>query len=198
MPDEGYDLKRAKFPDLLVEMNLLEAGAEVGVFEGWHAKLILDRWPGKLYAVDPHHNPDVHPGEPYNQEHVNDLTRPPHEIRPKSRWDRIRQNCVNALAPYGSRCEFWPVDSVTGAQATEDGSLDWVYIDGRHDYEGVLEDIQVWLPKAHQGGVLAGHDYLHHESIKSWPGVTQAVDECFGDKVKTLDTGLITTWYVLL
>ncbi len=51
-------------------------------------------------------------------------------------------------------------------------NLDFVYIDGNHDYEAAKEDILCWYPKVRIGGVLAGHDYLDKYS-----GVIQAVDE---------------------
>ena len=55
----------------------------------------------------------------------------------------------------------------------ENESLDLVFIDGDHSYEGCKADIEAWLPKLRSGGVLAGHDYGH----KRFPGVKQAVDE---------------------
>lgn len=56
-----------------------------------------------------------------------------------------------------------------------DKSVDLVYIDGDHSYEAVNKDIELYLPKIKQGGILAGHDYS-----KSWPGVVKAVDERLG------------------
>jgi hypothetical protein len=38
-------------------------------------------------------------------------------------------------------------------------SLDFQYIDARHDYEGVLEDLRAWWPKLCPGGLMAGHYY---------------------------------------
>jgi predicted O-methyltransferase YrrM len=55
-------------------------------------------------------------------------------------------------------------------------SLDLVFIDAAHDYNSVLQDIKAWLPKVKQGGIIAGHDYND-----TWPGVKQAVQECFQD-----------------
>jgi predicted O-methyltransferase YrrM len=51
-----------------------------------------------------------------------------------------------------------------------DESLDFVFIDGSHDYESVCKDIDAWLPKVKPFGILAGHDYRHYE------GVRRAVD----------------------
>lgn len=56
-----------------------------------------------------------------------------------------------------------------------DNSVDFVYIDADHSYEGVLEDITNYLPKIKKGGIIGGHDYA------GWyPGVIQAVDELLG------------------
>jgi len=39
------------------------------------------------------------------------------------------------------------------------GSIDVVYIDGDHTYDGVTKDINMWLPKVAKGGYICGHDY---------------------------------------
>ena len=42
----------------------------------------------------------------------------------------------------------------------EDNSLDFVLIDASHEYKDVKNDINYWLPKIKQGGILAGDDFL--------------------------------------
>jgi len=63
-----------------------------------------------------------------------------------------------------------------------DASLDFVYIDALHTYEGCLDDILHWFPKVRSGGFIGGHDYeipeLH--ALDTFPGVEKAVRECFG------------------
>jgi hypothetical protein len=51
---------------------------------------------------------------------------------------------------------------------------DLVFIDARHDYDSVLEDIRLWWPKVRTGGMLCGHDFNH-----KWPGVERAVADSF-------------------
>jgi predicted O-methyltransferase YrrM len=47
-------------------------------------------------------------------------------------------------------------------------SIDFIYIDGNHQYSSVKEDISIWIPKIKDGGFLSGHDY-------DWPSVKKAV-----------------------
>lgn len=43
---------------------------------------------------------------------------------------------------------------------TLDMRFDFIYVDARHDYQGVTQDLQDWFPKLKDGGIIAGHDYL--------------------------------------
>lgn len=68
-------------------------------------------------------------------------------------------------------------------------SLDFVYLDGDHDYPGVKKNILDWMPKIKKEGFIGGHDYL-----LPW-GVVQAVDEVFGKPDKTFED---SSWLVNL
>lgn len=70
------------------------------------------------------------------------------------------------------------MDSVEAATLVEDESLDFVFIDADHSYEGCKRDIEAWSPKVRKGGMISGHDY---HQVK-WPGVVQAVNEAFDKK----------------
>lgn len=59
------------------------------------------------------------------------------------------------------------------AQQFEDGSLDFVFIDGSHDYTNVFADIKAWLPKVKKDGFIGGHDY---DTVLEL-GVVKAVNE---------------------
>lgn len=72
-------------------------------------------------------------------------------------------------------CVFHPVQSTEAAARFQDKSLDFVWIDGNHEYDAVKADISAWLPKIKPGGVLAGHDYF--KSGKASNQVIEAVDE---------------------
>lgn len=52
-----------------------------------------------------------------------------------------------------------------------DKPIDLLFIDGGHSYQAVREDLEAWLPKVKDGGIVASHDYR-------WTaGVRQAVRE---------------------
>lgn len=57
----------------------------------------------------------------------------------------------------------------------EDGYFDWIYIDGDHRYEFVIQDLQLYYPKVKPGGYLIGDDYGN----EGWwdNGVQKAVDK---------------------
>jgi hypothetical protein len=68
----------------------------------------------------------------------------------------------------------------TRARDVADSSLDFVYIDARHDRASVLEDLAAWYPKVRAGGIIAGHDYVDGTFPSGVFGVKSAVDEFFG------------------
>lgn len=81
-------------------------------------------------------------------------------------------------------------DSVEAAKAFTDHSVDFVFIDADHTYEGVRRDIAAWRSKVKDTGILAGHDY----SLSMFPGVVQAVEEAFGDRQRMLDGVVWSVW----
>lgn len=83
--------------------------------------------------------------------------------------ESIYQEARDRLQPFGDRSRLWREDSISAASKIPDGSLDFVYLDARHDYRSVQEDIQAWAPKVRPGGILAGHDYVDASEMDgSW------------------------------
>ena len=48
--------------------------------------------------------------------------------------------------------------------------VDMVFIDGSHDYQSVVRDVNQWLPRISRGGIICGHDFG-----MQCPGVIRAV-----------------------
>ena len=44
-----------------------------------------------------------------------------------------------------------------------DDFFDYVYVDARHDYKGVTQDLDAWWPKLKAGGIFSGHEYVTND-----------------------------------
>jgi len=156
---------RAQLPALLNERGLLGTGVEVGVRLGKFSELILREWEGRLLiSIDPWQ-------EATEAEYADraNLEQDSHD------WYHAATQ--KRLAQFGERSQVWRMTSDEGAARVEPASADFVYIDARHDYESVREDLALWHPKLRPGGILAGHDYLDGEIPAGSFGVKSAVDE---------------------
>ena len=129
---------RQVMAETLAELNF-KAGAEIGVAQGHHARELCKRNPGlKLYCVDIW---QPYPG--YNEY--------------QDRIVRYHREAQVRLAPFD--CRFIQKFSMDAVDDFKDGSLDFVYIDGAHDFKNVAMDICEWSKKVRIGGIVFGHDY---------------------------------------
>lgn len=120
---------------------------EIGTWDGGFTEAILSK-PNvlKVYCVDPykHFINNEYP------DGMNELTQ--------QEFDKKYNNTKNKLSIYGERVEFIRQTSLDASKMFEDNTLDFVYIDGNHDYKYVLQDLTVWYPKLKSGGFLCGDD----------------------------------------
>lgn len=122
-------------------------GVEVGVFAGYFSEVLCKAMPGlDLICVD---------------------------IWGFGKYKKAEQECLERLRPYN--VSIIKKYSVEAAKDVPDGSLDFVYIDGAHDYDNVKADIQAWAPKVRVGGIVALDDFYDFPSGKG--GVMQAATE---------------------
>jgi predicted O-methyltransferase YrrM len=114
-------------------------GAEIGVADGKHAEILCKNIPElKLYCVD------IWESYPDYIEYV-------------ERIDRYYRMALRRLQPYN--CVFVKKFSMDAIKDFEPESLDFVYIDGAHDFKNVAMDICEWSKKVKVGGIIYGHDY---------------------------------------
>ena len=66
--------------------------------------------------------------------------------------------------------------STQAAAEFDDDSIDFVYLDGDHQYQAIKQDIAAWYGKVRSGGILAGHDYVKGSLVEEF-GVIPAVNE---------------------
>ena len=74
---------------------------------------------------------------------------------PQDEMDSIYNAVANTFSSDG-RVKIIRKLSDDAASDIEDGSLDWIYVDGNHSYEFVKSDLENWWPKLKSGGALCG------------------------------------------
>jgi len=80
------------------------------------------------------------------------------------------------------------------AQRFENLSVDFVFVDADHSYEGCKADIDAYWPKIKHGGWLSGHDYDRPNRPKF--GVKRAADAFAAAVGSKVETGRNTTWFI--
>jgi len=144
-------------PDLPIELNYnrsqwgklfnelgFTSGAEIGVYGGEYSENLCRDNPGvKHYGIDPW------------------LAYPEYVSH------RIQQGLCSAEEEARERlkkynCELIKEFSMDAVKRFKDNSLDYVYIDGNHDFQNATNDIVEWEKKVRPGGIVAGHDYDKH------------------------------------
>ena len=197
---------RSKLGYFLNRSGLINKGVEVGAFKGYLSKSLLEKWEGKLYMVDVWRQ--------LSNEEYDDISNH------KNHQDAY-SDTMNNISGFEDRAFMLRMKSIYAVDLFEDESLDFVYIDANHSYEGVKEDIRIWYPKVKKGGLLLGHDYLpdylYGEGVKDIPlylfndekpeestyagmfGVNPAVDEFVTNNNYELHKTdeFLGTWYII-
>jgi predicted O-methyltransferase YrrM len=133
-------------------------GVEVGVQNGLFSESILNRWKTcKNYLLV-----DLWAKQSNYADSANTQN---HELAFKTTKRRLQRfSSVRICRNFSTTC----------ASQIENESVDFVYLDARHDYLGVFEDINVYWPKLRRGGIFAGHDFIVASEHDKWQ--TRAAD----------------------
>ena len=137
IPNIGRDLLAGLFNELGFTV-----GVEIGVQQGEYAEVLCKAIPGlKLYGVDP--------WKTY---------RGYREYVTQAKLDGFIAEACDRLTTY----DWQPIRrfSMAAAEDFDANSIDFVYIDGNHDLQNVINDIAEWSKKVRPGGIISGHDYI--------------------------------------
>jgi hypothetical protein len=138
-PIQIENINRQIMAETLAELGYT-IGAEIGVAQGYHAEMLCKANPNlKLYGIDAWQG---YPGYL--------------DFR-GSRLAQFYEEAKERLAPY--RCELVRKFSMDAVKDWADSTLDFVYIDGAHDFKNVALDICEWSKKVRPGGIVYGHDF---------------------------------------
>lgn len=148
-------------------------GAEIGVEQGKFSEEICKANPGvRLTCVDPWRAYDRY------KDHVS-----------QGKLDQFYVEACARLAPY--ECTIIRESSMVAVSRFLPTSLDFVFIDGNHEYQHVVNDICEWARIVRPGGMVAGHDYRREHNDHPIPfHVIQAINSY-------TDAYDIKPWFVL-
>lgn len=170
--------------DIMRRYNILDAfGVEIGVQRAYFSsKLLSSGVFKKLFLVDLWEDHEGY-DEKFHDHSSNYL------------------ECVKVMSQFPEdKYEVMKMESTKASEVFPVGSLDFVYLDANHSYEGVKNDIAAWYPKLKKGGILCGDDYHLYPTFQFSPdiefGVTKAVDEFAIKHKRNISTDLFADWCV--
>lgn len=191
LPDIAKDLARSMTPaqvraaEILNRVPVGAKGAEIGVFAGEMSRALLGSDHGiSLVMVDSWEGA----GASY-QGDSGDW----HAGLAQAAQDGFFAQAQRRARFAGTRATILRMRSGEALSRIADRSLDFVFIDADHSYEGCKADIRGWAKKVKPGGWLGGHDYKNTD----FPGfgVTQAVDEFASRAGLSLELGENFCWF---
>ena len=135
------------------------------------------------------------------------------EERHRSNLNETKKN----TAKWKDRVFEHEMTTMQAVDLFQNESLDFIYIDARHDYKAVWDDLEAWFPKLRKGGLFSGHDYVdadYYHLVKqgqNWSvsadgtnngkkAVASAVNEFaveIGVRVQTTKSLWFDSWYFL-
>ena len=149
---------------------------EIGTHKGYNAKSILKELNVmKLYLIDPYKEySDYIKSEPTADQQL---------------LSTVEQIARKKMKKFGRKVTWLKEYSDDAVDDVVD-NIDFVYIDGNHEYEYVIKDMENYYKELNVGGILAGHD------ITSFPGVSKALFK-FCNKYKLEPHITRTDWWVV-
>eukprot|EP00747_Dinoflagellata_sp_TGD_P023441 gnl/TRDRNA2_/TRDRNA2_129810_c0_seq1.p1 gnl/TRDRNA2_/TRDRNA2_129810_c0~~gnl/TRDRNA2_/TRDRNA2_129810_c0_seq1.p1 ORF type:complete len:449 (+),score=50.60 gnl/TRDRNA2_/TRDRNA2_129810_c0_seq1:36-1349(+) len=146
--DLGAELMRQGLHGIGVEVGAQDGTYTRSLLEGWrHANLFvqIDRW--------------VHSGA----EGYKDFANSNHALQMQHMFQACRIGRAVVRQGWAGAVVQCRGDRLECARHFVDNSLDFVYLDARHDRGSVLQELQAYWPKLRPGGVMAGHDYTEQD-----------------------------------
>jgi predicted O-methyltransferase YrrM len=144
-------------------------GVELGVLRGKTSCQLLESLPKlTLYMVDR--------WKTYSREERKPVKKNKIPNAKQKYFDKAYKKTLKVVKPFGDRAIILKTDTVKAVEMIS-GKVDFVFVDARHDYKGIKQDVEAWLPKVKKGGWIIGHDYGNPKH----PDVKKYVDEKFPD-----------------
>jgi len=162
----------------LIQKNKYTSIVEVGVYQGTLAKYLLNECKlTSYYMVDPwvvYPEPEGTIGKIESQEE----------------WEKTFRKVLKIVKKHEEVAKVLRMTSKEASKKFKPLSIDLVFVDARHVFDYVVEDIRLWWPIVKVGGVLSGHDFKQKQ-------VKEAVHFVFEkENIKSINTKCGGVWIV--
>ena len=125
--------------------------AEIGVFKGRNSEEMMKLLNiNKLYLIDPYTG---------DGDNVKNYMNSPD-------WNSVEKKARKRMFKFGNKVIFikkFSDDAINDIP----NKMDYIYIDGCHDYKNVKSDIENYFKKVRYEGILAGHDINIPDVLKA-------------------------------
>ena len=135
-----------------------ESIVEIGVLSGATTRLLLERSTCTVFGIDP-----IVP-DSMDENLIGDINRIAELEKNYIRFIFIKDYSHNVVKTWTH-------------------GIDYIFIDGDHNYKAVKRDFEDWFPHVNQGGVISFHDSAcNRGGPKYWPGPSKFVDGILEDR----------------
>ncbi|MBU2612621.1 MAG: class I SAM-dependent methyltransferase [Nanoarchaeota archaeon] len=146
--------------------------AEIGTYKGENALNMLEKLKIKrIYLIDPY--------EAYGDYKEDTASK---------NTDKNFKSAKRRLKKYSNRTIYIKKFSDEAWKFIPE-ELDFIYLDGNHEYKYVKKDMEIYWKKLKKEGILAGHDI-------SWPGVSKSFCEFVQEKDLNPNIQAMDWWIV--
>jgi len=174
-----------KFIAMYMQDTTIE-GAEIGVYEGKHAEYIINNRFFKYYKVKLNKLSLIDPFSEFTDSNGENYFS-------VEEGNKFYENLKKRFNKY-KNVQIIRKTSLEASKDFENGTLDFVYIDGNHQYIQFKQDIEIWYQKIKQYGVLCGDDY----GIPYSEGIIRGLNEfSFEKKVNFHYVDNSTQWFLV-
>ena len=136
-------------------------GVEIGVAEGNYSALILEAaQPRELHLIDPWSHLEEGSDLLGASGMLASIEGGQFEAPPENKGGDEQFAAITARFQGDQRVRLHRQYSYKAAAGFADGYFDFAYLDGNHQYEFVLRDLQDFAAKLKPGGLLFGHDFF--------------------------------------
>lgn len=137
-----------EFIEDVLKIRKISEFVEIGSYAGESTMMFADKFvDAKIYCIDPWDDMDI-------VEYTNEKIKLYKYTKPSLVEPVFDENIKN----YNNITKI-KLTSEEASSQFEDNSLDMIYIDGIHTEKYITIDLEKWVPKVKNGGIISGHDY---------------------------------------